>query len=164
MISAVVVILGLIVVSVSIGNGEWGTAAIFGGIALIILLGCALDAQGARAHFNWTDYWARGGPNGREKHRERSDYRMTEGWDEPEGVSNRELRKAAKKRAAYIERVQSGEDPPIVKRRYSGPARVCHYCGRFVTASGKAVETANGSMIEYACPKCGRINRTKLGA
>ena len=58
----------LIVLYIAGTNGEWGTFAVFAVILLIVILMAVAGNVDARAHNNWHDYWAEGGPD-RERRR-----------------------------------------------------------------------------------------------
>lgn len=172
MITGLIAVLILVVVlPASASNGEWGTFWIFIGIAAFVLvLGSAFRTTN-RAYGNFIDYWANGvRPEGRKgAARPRSRQSTTAGFSiRPNEPSNRELRDAAAKRAAFKERLASGEErlssAVPAGENPNLPLRVCHYCGRAVHAGGTRSRTAYGTRIEYVCPKCGNVNWTQLGA
>lgn len=155
MIVAVIIFVALIIIIPAADNGQWGVVLLFAGIAAVLLLMGASERKDTRAWINRRNYWADGGPDRKKPvQATRTHYMSMSG--EP---SSREKREAARKRAAYVEAVRNGE----IKKEYVGPARVCHYCGRMVHARGRRVMTPSGAAIEYACPRCGRVNQTKLG-
>ena len=170
MITGLISIIVLIaVLPPAISNGEWGTVAVAALFALFMLaLGASARAEG-RAYNNMIRFWYKGELPG--EHRRTGKRRP-----QPERpISIRELRKAEKKREAYKqERMQQAQqarqwsaNPGQAQQRMtgtSGPAAVCHYCGRFVSVTGsRMVQTPEGPMREYRCPKCGLVNYTKLG-
>ena len=65
MIAIVCIIIGIAMFAAA-GNGEWGSVAV--GAVIVLLLLC-LRGEGKkvdRAYGNAVDYWAKGGPHGRE--------------------------------------------------------------------------------------------------
>ena len=172
MITGLISIIVLIaVLPPAISNGEWGVVALAVLFALFMLaLGASARAEG-RAYNNFIRFWDKGELPG--DHRRNGKRRP-----EPERpISRRELREAEKKREAYKqERIQQARQAQQWSAnsgqaqqwqpgtRSSGPAAVCHYCGRFVSVAGsRMVQTPEGPMREYRCPKCGLVNYTKLG-
>ena len=165
MIAVLIIIIAVVVISACASNGEWGPAILTAVIGLVLLMMGAGERKDTRARINRRNYWADGGPDSPEwKQNARKRYyeRQKPGPErsEPEHrITTRELREARKKREKFRAELESGE-----AMFSKPPSRVCHYCGRFVYARGRRVETAMGAAIEYSCPKCGRVNRTKLGA
>ena len=164
MIAVIIIFLAVIVISASLSNGQWEVAALFGGIAVLLLLMGAGERHDSRAHINRLNYWADGGPDSpewkrdaRKRNFERMNPRPGRYSTERE-LTSRDLRDACRKRERFKEELASGE--AMLSKQ---PSRVCHYCGRFVYAGGRRVQTEMGAAIEYSCPVCGRINRTKLG-
>ena len=91
----------------------------------------------------------------------RADERRSAMSMRPRNPKKQELRNAAMKREAYKERLRTGEE--ILHTGPQMPAHVCHYCGRMVNAPSTQVYTNMGAMLEYTCPRCGRVNMTKVG-
>lgn len=152
MIAVIIIFLAVIVISASLSNGQWEVAALFGGIAVLLLLMGAGERHDTRAYLNWLDYWADGVPPGQ---RQRAGRQRTE---RASRVTKREREEAAAKREAYIERTRGGTRNSMA----GGSAFVCHYCGRFVKASSDVAYTSEGKMRIYRCPECGRQNMTKI--
>ena len=149
MIAVIIIILATVVVSASLANGQWEVAALFGGIAVILLLMGAGERKDVRAWLNWRDYWYDGTPPGKRNYvgRGRSERSLH--------VTKKERSEAVAKRAAYMAGIKNGG-------RKIGQTFVCHYCGRMVRASSDKVYTAEGPMRMYWCPECGRQNMTKI--
>ena len=164
MIAVMIIIIAVVVISACADNGQWGAAGLTAVITVVLLLMGASERKDARAWINRRNYWASGGPDAPKwKRDERKRYYEQQmpspGRNNVErGVTYRDLRDARRKRERFKEELESGE-ATISK----APSRVCHYCGRFVYARGRRVQTEMGAAIEYSCPKCGRVNRTKLG-
>jgi len=164
MIAVMIIIIAVVVISACADNGQWGAAGLAAVICVVLLLMGAGERHDSMAHINRLNYWADGGPdspewkrNARKRNFERMNPRPGRYSMERE-LKSRDLRDARRKRERFKEELESGE-ATISK----APSRVCHYCGRFVYARGRRVQTEMGAAIEYSCPKCGRINRTKLG-
>lgn len=159
-------LIGLIAIVYWIGTrygDHAGVIATGAAVLFLIVLFCSAWSDHVNAVHNWVRYWKRGGPEG-ERGRVRYRKKVVHGcglYDmRPSEPSVRERIEAAKRRAAYAESMRTGE----VKAPRSGPARVCHYCGRFVYAGGQRVVTSEGIATVYTCPRCGRVNVTRLGA
>ena len=149
--------IGLILIIVEIVNKSWGALAVTGGILLVLIIASFTERQEWKAYVNIRDWWADGTPPSWKRKQKRGSGTYSTRARE---VSRREARIAAKKREVYKAELRSG-----AREAYpAGPAHVCHYCGRMVHASGTRVQTGTGVMVEYSCPKCGNVNRTKLGA
>ena len=170
MITGLIALLILVVVlPASASNGEWGTFWIFIGVAAFVLVRGGAFRTTNRAYGNFVDYWANGVRPEDRKKASVSRKRSAVGYStRPSEPSNRELRDAAAKRAAFKERLASGEErlssAVPAGENPNMPLRVCHYCGRAVRAGGTRSVTAYGTRIEYVCPKCGNVNWTQLGA
>jgi len=149
--------IGLILIIVEITNKSWGALAVTAGILLILIIASFTERQEWKAYVNRRDWWADGKePSWMRKWKRGSGTYSTKVRD----VSRREARLAAKKREAYKAELRNGARVATQE----GGAHVCHYCGRMVRAAGTRVQTGTGVMVEYSCPKCGNVNRTKLGA
>lgn len=71
MIALIVIIITVIAGIAAWNNGHWGSVA----IACVIVVAAVVMHCGAvnesKAHQNWVDYWARGGPEQRKRNRRR---------------------------------------------------------------------------------------------
>lgn len=130
----------------------------------------------ARAEINRTHYWLMSGKDrARARHRWEAEARAEETRErertarkhEPVPVpvpddrpTEAELLEAKRKREAYVEKLRRMNNPSVE----SGPIRVCHHCGRSVRAYGHNIWDGHRDLIEYRCPKCGRMNQTSLGS
>ena len=157
-------LIGLIAIVYLVGTrygDRVGVIATAAAVLLLIVLFCSAWSNHAKAEYNLVRYWKDGGP-GRERERagKRGNTRNSGGLYDmrPREPSARERAEAARRRAAYVESVRSGE----VQANRHGPARVCHYCGRFVYASGQRIVTEEGNAVLYTCPRCGRANITRI--
>lgn len=163
MIAVIIIIIAAVVIIACISNGQWGAAGLTAVIGLVLLMMGAGERKDTRAWINRRNYWASGGPDRPESERAAARRYYARGmtrtdlYVEDDHISSRDLRKAKAKRERFKEELASGE-ATIGK----APSRVCHYCGRFVYARGRMVQTDMGAAIEYSCPRCGRVNRTKL--
>ena len=164
MIAVMIIIIAVVVISACADSGQWGAAALAAVICVVLLLMGASERKDTRAWINRRNYWSSGGPDRPREKRDAARRYYAQGmartdlFVEDDRISSRDLRRAKEKRERFKEELESGE-ATISK----APSRVCHYCGRFVYARGRRVETGMGAVIEYSCPKCGRVNRTKLG-
>lgn len=167
MIAIIIIILAVVIISACVGNGEWGPAALTAVIAIVLLAMGAIERKDVRAWMNRRNYWADGTPPDWKENRRRA--RTYESPRASASVSRRERKAAAAKREAYAERLRNGEETlgtgrPVTRQQApSGSAAVCHYCGRYVRVSAGRVITADGMMREFVCPKCGKVNLTKVG-
>ena len=157
-------LIGLIAIVYLVGTrygDRVGVIATAAAVLLLIVLFCSAWSNHAKAEYNWVRYWKDGGP-GRERERagNRGNTRNSGGLYDmrPREPSARERAEAARRRAAYVESVRSGE----VQANRHGPAFVCHYCGRYVKAPCNVAFTAEGKVRLYRCPKCGKQNVTKI--
>ena len=164
MIAVIIIILAIVVIVACVSNCQWGAAALTAVIGLVLLMMGAGERKDTRAYINRRNYWASGGPDAPEKERDAARRYYAQGmartdlFVRDDGLTSRDIRRAKAKRERFKEELASGE-----ARISKAPSRVCHYCGRFVYARGQRVQTDMGAAIEYTCPKCGRVNRTKLG-
>ena len=149
MIAIIIIFLAIVVISASLANGQWEVAALFGGIAVLLLLMGAGERKDVRAWLNWRDYWYDGTPPGK-RHSSRSVSATR--------VSNGEREEASLKREAYTARMKNCGHAQYQRRQ----TFVCHYCGRMVKATSDMVYTSEGPMRMYWCPECGRQNMTKI--
>lgn len=69
MIAIVIIGLALVVIAGAVGEGQTGVAVLFGAIALVLLFAGSLERKEVKAHTNWRNYWARGGPDAPERKR-----------------------------------------------------------------------------------------------
>lgn len=158
MIAIIIIVLALVVISASLANGHWEVAAIFGGIAVLLLLMGAGERHDVRAHLNWLNYWADGTPP---PWRRKMD--SSERFERAGRVSKREMDEAVTKREAYIAHEQQRRSGTIhAQLEGNKTAFVCHYCGRYVKAKSDYAYTSEGRMRIYRCPQCGRQNVTKI--
>ena len=67
MIAVVIIVLALVVIGASADEGQWGTAVLFGVIALVLLFAGSVERRDAKAYINRRNYWARGGPDAPER-------------------------------------------------------------------------------------------------
>ena len=137
MITGAIAVVFVIAGIVCAENGEWGPFAVCAVIVLLLLFFGAVGRESDRAYNNFVDYWANGGEKRNAK------------------ASGTHIRNT-------VVTVRDCGEPEAVEVKTQ--AHVCHYCGRFVRASGTPVLTQEGQMLEYVCPKCGTRNTTKLGA
>lgn len=164
MIAVLIIIIAVVVISACASNGEWGPAILTAVIGLVLLMMGAGERKDTRAWINRRNYWASGGPDRPKSERDAARRYYARGmartdlFVDDDRISSRDLRRAKEKRERFKEELANGE--AVISK---APSRVCHYCGRLVYARGRRVETAMGAAIEYSCPKCGRVNRTKLG-
>ena len=162
----------------AIEEQQWGVLAVVLILAVVLLGLGAAGRSVDRAYNNRVNWWAMDGKErARAERRWDAEARAEEALERREREEREALREArrrprrgemeeaARKRAAYIAEVQAkktrrGAGTGI----QSGPLRVCHACGRMVRAEGGKVHTQDGYMTMYACPECGAVNVTKLGA
>ena len=62
-IALIIIVLAVVVISASVADGKIEVALLFGGIAFLLLLMGAGERRDVKAHLNWRDYWADGGPD-----------------------------------------------------------------------------------------------------
>lgn len=156
MITGIIAIVILIaVLPPAISNGEWGVAAV-GIVAALVILGLGVvSRQQDRAYGNFMRFWEKG--EWPTDHRPQKPQKP----EKARRVSRKEREEAARKREAYRqERIRQAQE----WKRPKQATAVCHSCGRLVAVSGsRKVETPEGLMREYRCPRCGKLNYTKLG-
>lgn len=163
MIAVIIIILAVVIISACVGNGEWGPAAITAVVAVVLLLMGAGERKDTRAWINRRNYWASGGPDRPKSERDAARRYYARGMTRTDlfvnddGLTSRDIRRAKAKREKFKEELASGE--AVISK---APARVCHYCGRFVYARGERIITGEGGAVTYACPRCGRINTTRI--
>ena len=154
MITGIIAVVILIaVLPPAISNGEWGVLAVAVIAAIVVLWFGAVSRQQDRAYGNMLKFWDTGELPGEQRRPERP--------EKAGRVSRAEREEAARKREAYRqERMRQSQEWQKPKQT----SAVCHYCGRFVEIAGsRNVQTPEGIMRTYQCPKCGRLNYTKLG-
>ena len=155
MITGIIAVVILIaVLPPAISNGEWGVLAVAVIAAIVVLWFGAVSRQQDRAYGNMLRFWDTGELPGEQRRPERP--------ERAGRVSRKEREEAARKREAYRqERMRQSQEWQKPKQT----SAVCHYCGRFVEIPGylSVVQTPEGTMRKYQCPKCGRLNYTKLG-
>lgn len=163
MIAVMIIIIAVVVISACASNGEWGPAILTAVIGLVLLMMGAGERKDTRAWINRRNYWASGGPDRPQKERDAARRYYARGmartdlFVDDDRISSRDLRRAKEKRERFKEELASGE--AVISK---APARVCHYCGRFVHARGERIITGEGGAVMYSCPRCGRINTTRI--
>lgn len=65
MLTILIGALGLALIIVSIGNGEWGPAGLAVVILLFLMLASSTERRDTKAWNNRQEYWAKGGPERR---------------------------------------------------------------------------------------------------
>ena len=182
MIATIITIFMVIAIVGFSGKGD--TWAIVGCAAVIVVVWIAhmCSVEDARAWVHRSNYWSMSGKDrARARHRWEAQARAEEERERAKlarkaerrrnrrlrkyatvdnGSTKKELEEAKRKREAYVEYRRRINQPATE----SGPARVCHYCGRTVHAYGRRIWNGHENLIEYRCPKCGRMNQTSLGS
>ena len=136
MITGAVIFVIVIAMIASGSNGEWGSVAVGAVLVFVAVVMARGWHEDDRAYGNFMEYWA-----------------------------NRDVKKERGARPAVkVEHIVKAEPRAKPEADRKQMKTVCHYCGRFVTVSGERVITSDGIMVRYDCPRCGRMNMTKIGA
>lgn len=162
-------------------NGECGTMWLCIGIAALVLFFGYVSRMDDRARVNRMQYWSMSGKDrAKERHRWEAEAREDERRAAerraahtrtrivaedmtPREPTKAELAEAARRRAAYVAERRAMRTG--IPRSSAGlPLRVCPRCRWAVRAAGTRIVTDEGIMIEYTCPVCRVVNRTRVGA
>lgn len=141
--------IAFVVIYASIANGEWGPAAVAGVILLFLWFASSIERRDNKAWNNRQNYWAYGeDPDWKRK--------KVQGTTRQARSMETDVRKGYQPPQRSAEPVQRPLEP-------GGVVKVCHTCGRMVRVRCELVETSEGEMLRFLCPRCRCVNMTKVG-
>lgn len=149
MLTIFIGVCALVVIIACVNNGEWGAAVITVVITLILIAMAADDRKNTKAWLNFRDYWANGGPNGKQRQNDVS-------------VSRREQEEFERRRQANIESRRSQQSRPAPDASEL-QTFMCQCCGRTVQAKSYTVYKREGKMQAFSCPRCRKQNVMRPG-